>query len=677
MVLVSWLTALYRRVTTRGMPPHPRRRRTHCSSIPAFVETLEPRVVLAAAVIGSPTVADVTENLNVNGSGNLVASGSISITDADPGEASFQTSVISAGGNLGSLVLASDGVYTYTVGNKAVQFLGAGATQVDTFTVTALDGTTKDVAFTMHGVEGSVILTGTTLDIDGTTLADTITVTGGANLTVTLNGVPFVYNLASVSTITVDGLNGNDIVSIASNVAQSATLNGGSGNDTLTGGGGNDTLVGGADNDVYVFDTDAALGSDTINEAGGGIDTLDFSGTTTRVIQIDLWNSAAQVINGGLTLTLSADNTLENIIGGALGDNLFGNDLNNRLTGGGGNDTLGGWIGNDTYVFDTDLALGSDTISGEPDMGSSDTLDFSETTRRAVAIVLWQYNVAQFVNTGLTLTLATTEVENATGGSFGDTLAGGSSNFFNASGSILTGNAGNDRYAWGMYGGTAIEQAGEGIDTLSFAGSGNMTVDLTSDAALATLPGNRLVNTGGAGQAANFENVIGGSGHDTLIGNASANKLVGNGGKDILSGGGGNDTLDGGDGTNILVGGLGLDTLLGGAGEDLMLGGSIQFADNAAALQAMRSEWARTDNVSVADRVAHLLGTLAGGNNGSTVLNSTTVKDDEVKDVLTGGSGKDWYLRNSQSPTVSKRDVVNDVDVAPFESVFTEIDTWL
>ncbi|MEK6262466.1 MAG: hypothetical protein AABP62_28030 [Planctomycetota bacterium] len=108
-----------------------------------------------------------------------------------------------------------------------------------------------------------------------------------------------------------------------------------------------------------------------------------------------------------------------------------------------------------------------------------------------------------------------------------------------------------------------------------------------------------------------------------------------------------------------------------------MLGGFIQFADNAAALQAMRSEWARTDNVSVADRVAHLLGTLAGGNNGSTVLNSTTVKDDEVKDVLTGGSGKDWYLRNSQSPTVSKRDVVNDLDVAPFESVFTEIDTWL
>ena len=100
-----------------------------------------------------------------------------------------------------------------------------------------------------------------------------------------------------------------------------------------TGGGGNDTLTGGAGNDTYRFDTDNALGSDTINESGGGVDTLDFSATTTRAVTINLGNAAAQVVNAGLTLTLSADNTIENVTGGALGDTITGNALNNVLAG--------------------------------------------------------------------------------------------------------------------------------------------------------------------------------------------------------------------------------------------------------------------------------------------------------------------------------------------------------
>src|SRR5262249_40355638 len=88
------------------------------------------------------------------------------------------------------------------------------------------------------------------------------------------------------------------------------------GNDTITGGAGNDTIAGGAGNDTYLFDTDLALGSDTINESGGGVDTLDFSATTTRAVAINLGNAGAQVVNAGLTLTLSPGNTIENVIGG-------------------------------------------------------------------------------------------------------------------------------------------------------------------------------------------------------------------------------------------------------------------------------------------------------------------------------------------------------------------------
>src|SRR6185436_13921836 len=99
-------------------------------------------------------------------------------------------------------------------------------------------------------------------------------------------------------------------------------------NNVIEGGGGNDLLAGRAGNDTYRFDTDLALGSDTLDESGGGIDTLDFSATTTRAVAVNLGNAAAQAVNAGLTLTLSAGNTIENVTGGALGDRLTGNALN-------------------------------------------------------------------------------------------------------------------------------------------------------------------------------------------------------------------------------------------------------------------------------------------------------------------------------------------------------------
>ena len=75
--------------------------------------------------------------------------------------------------------------------------------------------------------------------------------------------------------------------------SQADTLTGNTLSNTLTGGPGSDTLVGGAGNDTHLFDADIALGSDTINESGGGIDTLDFSATTTRGVAINLSNAAA------------------------------------------------------------------------------------------------------------------------------------------------------------------------------------------------------------------------------------------------------------------------------------------------------------------------------------------------------------------------------------------------
>src|SRR5262249_55409376 len=161
------------------------------------------------------------------------------------------------------------------------------------------------------------------------------------------------------------------------------------------------------------FDTDNALGSDTINESGGGVDRLDFSATTTRAVNINLSNPAAQVVNSGLTLTLSASNTIENVTGGALGDTLTGNALNHVIKGPAGTSTLSRCTTIFPSRFDTDNALGSDTINESG--GGIDPLNFSTTTTRAVSINL-SNSAAQEVNAGLTLTLLSANtIENVIG----------------------------------------------------------------------------------------------------------------------------------------------------------------------------------------------------------------------------------------------------------------------
>jgi hypothetical protein len=57
-----------------------------------------------------------------------------------------------------------------------------------------------------------------------------------------------------------------------------------------------EVVIGGAGNDSYGFDTDLALGADTLNEAGGGVDTLNFSATTTRSIVLNLGLATSQTL---------------------------------------------------------------------------------------------------------------------------------------------------------------------------------------------------------------------------------------------------------------------------------------------------------------------------------------------------------------------------------------------
>ena len=134
------------------------------------------------AVIGTPTNRIVIEDTSPQ---VLTASGTISISDANAGQAAFKTQVISANGDLGTLTLAANGSYTYSVADNAVQYLGAGDTKTDTFTVTSLDGTTKQVTFLIEGVnDAAVIGTPTVHDVTEDASSPTLTASGTISCTI-------------------------------------------------------------------------------------------------------------------------------------------------------------------------------------------------------------------------------------------------------------------------------------------------------------------------------------------------------------------------------------------------------------------------------------------------------------------------------------------------------------
>ena len=108
------------------------------------------------AVISAGT-GSVTEDVGVVG-GNIATGGTLTISDADSGEASFTAQTTA--GTYGSFMLAADGVWTYTAtnGNPAIQGLGAGDTLTETFTVASADGTTSSVVVTINGTNDAAVI---------------------------------------------------------------------------------------------------------------------------------------------------------------------------------------------------------------------------------------------------------------------------------------------------------------------------------------------------------------------------------------------------------------------------------------------------------------------------------------------------------------------------------------
>jgi Ca2+-binding RTX toxin-like protein len=539
----------------------------------------------SAAVVldlASTTTQVVTANLSLTLSHNAGFDNATGGDGADSLLGNTLANSLTGGGGNDSLA-GGGGNDTFTGGLGDDTLVGGTGDDSFLFNANSTLGSDRLVELTGEGIDHISFVSTTSRSVTlnlGVTTAQTV---ASGILTVTLSAGDTFENLTGGSLA--DTLTGNTLAN------------------TLVGGAGNDTLAGGAGDDTYAFTANAALGTDTLSEvAGGGLDTLNFSTTTSQNVSANLSISAVQIVNANLSLVLGASDTLEHIVGGALNDTLFGNTLANRLIGNAGNDTLLGAAGDDTleggagndsqqagegndvYLFDADLVLGSDTLT-EGAAAGTDTLDFSPTTTKTIAVNLGLITAQTVTVSNLTLTLnASDSFENVTGGSLNDSLIG------NAMANSLLGGTGNDTLA-GLAGNdtlggglgddthafntdsalgtdTLTEVASAGTDTLDFSGS--TTLGVTVNLGLATT---QVVNAHLSlilGTDNTFENATGGSLADVLIGNALANSLSGNAGNDTLTGGAGNDTQIGGlgDDTYVLAANsaLGTDTLNEAAG---------------------------------------------------------------------------------------------------------------
>jgi VCBS repeat-containing protein len=150
------------------------------------------------AIIGGTDTGAVLEDSNVDISGNLTTSGTLTITDPDIGQESF-TAATGLVGTYGTLNINAAGEWSYTADNSqsAIQALTPSDTIIDTIEITSFDGTTHDINISITGV----------------------------NLTATVNTNPVDENAQVVGNVISDGTaDSDDILSAGSILTTNLTL---------------------------------------------------------------------------------------------------------------------------------------------------------------------------------------------------------------------------------------------------------------------------------------------------------------------------------------------------------------------------------------------------------------------------------------------------------------------
>jgi len=276
-----------------------------------------------------------------------------------------------------------------------------------------------------------------------------------------------------------------------------------------------------------------------------------------------------------------------------------------------------------------------------------------------------------------------TDVEDAAGGSAGDTLIGndGNNHFLGGAGNDslvggrgaddLSGQADDDNMSEAVVASPPDVDAldadtysgGSGVDRVSWDGGAQaVRVDLDD-----------VADDGRAGEGddveSDVERLTGGGGSDTLIGDQDDNELVGGGRGDFLIGNEGRDRFFGGDGDDTLsegagaaaIDGLDADRYEGDAGTD-----TVNFTGAALGVSIDLDGAADDGRPSEGDEVRPDVEKINGGNGGDTLTgddNPNTIIGNGGADDIDGAGGNDVLRGSSGVDALDGGPQTDDCDV--------------
>jgi Ca2+-binding RTX toxin-like protein len=311
------------------------------------------------------------------------------------------------------------------------------------------------------------------------------------------------------------------------------TLIGGAGHDSLTGGVGIDRLEGGLGDDLYVMDD---AGDIIVENANAGIDAVRYNLAGALSLTGQFANIEQAILTEGFSGTHITGNNFNNLLLGNTGNNSVdggaGNDVlyggigtgagNDTLIGGTGADTMIGGIGDDVYYVDNisdrvveNAGQGTDTVESSINFSLAALVNVENLTLTGAAI----NGTGNALNN---IMIGNGNANLLNGGAGNDTLNGGTG------ADSMIGGLGNDVYHVDNIGDKAVENLGQGTDTIE--SSINFSLAALVNVENLTLTGAAINGTGNA-----LNNII--------IGNDNANLLNGGAGNDTLTGGAGNDVF--------------------------------------------------------------------------------------------------------------------------------------
>jgi VCBS repeat-containing protein len=502
-------------------------------------------------------------------------------------------------GEYGTLVIAADGSYTYTIDDEddAVQALNAGGTLVETFSYTVSDGSdlengtdTATLTITINGANDApvntlgdtsqVVAQDTNLafntdgengisvaDVDNTTLTVALSVEQGS-LTINTTAVTVVDGDGTDGTLKIfgtvaalntalqtlvykgdDGYNGADTLTIV-------TTDGGTLTDTDT------VAITVSAKPVNAIDTDAIFGGAYQGAEGAVIDLAGLSFSDNDAEGTDIFTVTLGVTLGTGTISVNDDGTL-NAITGALTETVTLEGTYSALQ------TYLAGSSNLSFVANAGYYGASTLTMTTSDGGLSDTDTYDITVVPVSTDYFFNAGTGELVRNEPTVGDGGSEIEADTISGFGSTALG------------VGGIDGTDTL-------TIIDgSAADAVVTVDSSTNGNTVLDF-GDGNVLTLAGFNgpiaagriafddgsllVTNTGGSSASlaggSGRDQLMAGDNGDTLRGGAGNDKLVGGDARDYLYDGAGADTVYGGGGSDVIVSGRGNDTLDGGTEAD-------------------------------------------------------------------------------------------------------------